>query len=125
MQRDSRAYLNELLDAAAAIQAVTTAVTVETYGSNRLIRSSVEREFFIIGEALKAISQQAPDLFNSIRIPADPWPKQKPPPQNGSAGPPHPSISHRASRPPATPAQLRSRSKLASRPPRAAASASR
>ena len=66
MQRDSRAYLNELLDAAAAIQAVTTAVTAETYGSNRLIRSSVEREFFIIGKALKAISQQAPDLFNRI-----------------------------------------------------------
>ncbi len=66
MQRDSRAYLNDLLDAEAALQMATTAETAETHGSYRLIHPSVEREFFIIGEALKAISQQASDLFNHI-----------------------------------------------------------
>ena len=66
MQRDSRAYLNDIIEAAAAIQAATVGVTIETYSSNRLIRSAVEREFITIGEALRVISQQAPDLFNRI-----------------------------------------------------------
>lgn len=66
MQRDSRAYLNDIIEAAAAIQAATVGVTIETYSSNRLIRSAVEREFITIGEALRVISQQAPNLFNRI-----------------------------------------------------------
>jgi uncharacterized protein with HEPN domain len=66
MQRDPRAYLNDILESAAAIQAATVDVTAETYGSNRIIRSAVEREFIIIGEALRVIFQQAPDLFNRI-----------------------------------------------------------
>ena len=36
MQRDPRAYLNDILEAAAAIQAATVDVTAETYGSNRI-----------------------------------------------------------------------------------------
>ena len=43
MQRDSRAYLRDILEAATAIQAAIVEVTAETYGSNRLIRSAVER----------------------------------------------------------------------------------
>ena len=66
MQRDSRAWLNDIFEAAAAIQAATVGITIETYGSNRLIRSAVEREFIIIGEALRVISRQAPELFNRI-----------------------------------------------------------
>ena len=38
----------------------------ETYVSNRLIRSAVEREFIIIGEALRVISKRAPVLFERI-----------------------------------------------------------
>lgn len=66
MQRDPRAYRNDILESADAIQAATVDVTAETYGSNRIIRSAVEREFIIIGEALRVISQQDPDLFNRI-----------------------------------------------------------
>lgn len=66
MQRDPRAYLNDILEAAAAIEAATLGVNGETYGSNRLIRSAVEREFIIIGEALRVISQRAPELFEQI-----------------------------------------------------------
>jgi len=36
MQRDSRAYLNDILEAA-AIQAATVGITIEAYSSNRLI----------------------------------------------------------------------------------------
>jgi uncharacterized protein with HEPN domain len=36
------------------------------YGNSRLIRSAVERELIIIGEALKLISKRNPQLFAAI-----------------------------------------------------------
>ncbi|QNI79059.1 hypothetical protein SynRS9909_01068 [Synechococcus sp. RS9909] len=36
------------------------------YSQSRLIRSAVEREFIIIGEALKVIAQRDPQLFAVI-----------------------------------------------------------
>ena len=49
MQREPRAYLYDILEASAAIETATVGVNVESYGSNRLIRSAVERWFIIIG----------------------------------------------------------------------------
>ena len=66
MQRDPSAYLNDIIEAAAAIEEATDRLNVETYGQSRLIRSAVEREFIIIGEALKVISRRWPALFASI-----------------------------------------------------------
>ena len=66
MQRDLSAYLNDILEAAAAIQQAITSVDEVIYGQNRLIRSAVEREFIIIGEALKVIAQRDPELFAAI-----------------------------------------------------------
>jgi uncharacterized protein with HEPN domain len=66
MQRDPSAYLIDILEAAAAIQAATEAIDENQYTSTRLIRSSVEREFITIGEALKVIAQRSPQLFASI-----------------------------------------------------------
>jgi uncharacterized protein with HEPN domain len=67
MQRDPCAYLNDILEAASAIQAATLDLDADSYGSSRLIRSAVEREFIIIGEALRVMSQMAPDLSNASR----------------------------------------------------------
>jgi len=53
MQRDPRAYMSDILEAAAAIQEATSTIDEAGYGKSRLIRSAVEREFIIIGEALK------------------------------------------------------------------------
>jgi uncharacterized protein with HEPN domain len=39
---------------------------IEDYLSNRLVRSSVEIEFTIIGEAVLALSYKAPDILESI-----------------------------------------------------------
>ena len=39
MQRDSRAYLTDILDAIAAIQAAVSTLREENYGESRLIRS--------------------------------------------------------------------------------------
>ena len=66
MQRDSSAYLNDILEAASAIQDATAGIDESTYSATRLIRSAVEREFIIIGEALKVIAQRDPQLFAAI-----------------------------------------------------------
>ena len=66
MQRDTRAYLSDILEAAAAIQDATSTIDESAYGKSRLIRSAVEREFIIIGEALKVISQRDPQVFAAI-----------------------------------------------------------
>lgn len=39
---------------------------IDDYLSHRLVGSSVEREFTIIGEAVLALSYKAPDIFESI-----------------------------------------------------------
>ena len=67
MQRDSSAYLNDILEAASAIQDAIAGIDESTYSATRLIRSSVEREFIIIGEALKVIAQRDPQLFAAIQ----------------------------------------------------------
>jgi uncharacterized protein with HEPN domain len=36
------------------------------YGTNRLVRSAVEREFIIVGEAMAALSRLSPQFFGRI-----------------------------------------------------------
>jgi uncharacterized protein with HEPN domain len=66
MPRDTRAYLADILDSCDAIGLAVSGLDVGTYRSNRLVRSSVEREFTIIGEAMAALAHEAPDAFGSI-----------------------------------------------------------
>src|SRR6478609_1410975 len=66
MPRDSLAYLLEIVEACEAIAFAIQGLDVDAYRSNRLIRSSVEREFIIIGEAVSAVSRHAPELFAQL-----------------------------------------------------------
>ena len=66
MTRDPRAYLADVIEAGTAIQDAVSAISFDDYCGSRLIRSAVEREFMIIGEALKQLSQRNPKLFASI-----------------------------------------------------------
>lgn len=66
MYRDPRAYLSDILEAIQAIDSATARFTPEQYETDRLFRSAVEREFIIIGEAMKALSTKAPDVFRQI-----------------------------------------------------------
>ena len=66
MPRDARAYLADIVESCAAIQAATQYMTLQEYRTNRLVRSSVEREFIIIGEAMAALDRAAPQVFRSI-----------------------------------------------------------
>lgn len=58
--------MSDILEAAAAIQDATRTIDETGYSQSRLIRSAVEHEFIIIGEALKVIEQQHPKLFAVI-----------------------------------------------------------
>jgi len=66
MPRDARAYLADILEACDAIVLAVRGLDLAGYRSNRLIRSSVEREFTIIGEAMTALAHFAPEAFASI-----------------------------------------------------------
>lgn len=55
MPRSPRAYLVDVIDACDAIAAALRKVELSRYESDRLIRSAVEREFILIGEALASL----------------------------------------------------------------------
>lgn len=66
MQREPRTYLADILESCDAIDAAVSSMQIDDYLGNRLVRSSVEREFTIIGEAVLALSHKAPDVFAAI-----------------------------------------------------------
>ena len=66
MQRNSRAYLADILEPCDVISTALSGMQIDDYLCNRLVRSSVEREFTIIGEAVLALSHKAPDIFETI-----------------------------------------------------------
>jgi len=66
MPRDARAYLVDIIDSCDAIAHAVRGLDLARYESNRLVRSSVEREFIIIGEAAATLARIAPGVFDSI-----------------------------------------------------------
>lgn len=66
MQHDPRAFLWDVQQAAGAIIQFTAGLDVAGYRANLLVRSAVERQFEIIGEALNRLSKEAPDLANRV-----------------------------------------------------------
>jgi uncharacterized protein with HEPN domain len=66
MARDLSAYLQDVLDACNSIEDVMSGISLDEYRSKRAVRSAVEREFIIIGEALRRVSTLDERLFSSI-----------------------------------------------------------
>ncbi|MEB3332023.1 MAG: HepT-like ribonuclease domain-containing protein [Synechococcaceae cyanobacterium] len=66
MRRDPRAFLSDVIEAGHAILQAVAGIGLDDYCDTRLIRSSVEREFTIIGEALTQLSQRDSELFAQI-----------------------------------------------------------
>jgi uncharacterized protein with HEPN domain len=66
MPRDALASLSDIIESCDAITAALLGVDLDGYQRNRLVRSSVEREFIIIGEAISALSHVAPEVFAAI-----------------------------------------------------------
>jgi uncharacterized protein with HEPN domain len=66
MRHDTKAFLIDVVEAADAILDAVNGISLDDYCSSRLIRSSVEREFIIIGEELTNLSRLNGELFSRI-----------------------------------------------------------
>ena len=67
MQRDPRAFLWDVREAALAIQSFTAGMDAAAYTANEMAQAAVERKFEIIGEALKQLSKL--DAALAARVP--------------------------------------------------------
>lgn len=65
-RRDLRAYLHDIAEACAAIEQGIAGRTFEQYRADRLVRSSMERELGIIGEAMNHALRLDPHLAKHI-----------------------------------------------------------
>lgn len=66
MQRDPRAFLWDVREAATAIQSFTAGMSAEDYAASGLVQAAVERKFEIIGEALNQLSRLDATLASRI-----------------------------------------------------------
>jgi uncharacterized protein with HEPN domain len=66
MRRDHRAYLWDARRAAEAIADFTRGKSYEAFAQDLLLRSAVERQFEIIGEALSQLARSDPDIAEKI-----------------------------------------------------------
>ena len=67
MERDPRAFLWDVQQAVIAIQQFIQGMDATSYADSALVRSAVERQFEIIGEALNRLSKISPDL--ALKVP--------------------------------------------------------
>ncbi len=66
LSREARKYLYDIAEAADYIAQFTAGRTYEEYRNDPMLRSAVERQFEIIGEALNQLLRQEPDLQEKI-----------------------------------------------------------
>ncbi len=66
MARDPSAYLQDVIEACNSTEDVMSGVSLKGYRNKRAVRSAVEREFIIIGEALRRIRTLDETMFSSI-----------------------------------------------------------
>lgn len=60
MRRDGRAYLRDVREAAALIEQFTMGRDLGSYRTDSMLRSAVERQLAIIGEALNQLTTTEP-----------------------------------------------------------------
>ena len=66
MQRDARCYLWDALRAAESAQAFVRGKTYEAFIEDDLLRSAVERQLEIIGEALSQLAKVDPRIAGNV-----------------------------------------------------------
>lgn len=66
MQRDPRVYLSESVRAGELIQQFIDGKTLADYENDALLHSAVERQFEILGEALRQLAVAAPGAVESL-----------------------------------------------------------
>jgi uncharacterized protein with HEPN domain len=60
MQPKTPKLLEDIRDAAAFIREAVQGKTIDDYRADRILRQAIERNFEIIGEAMKRLAQHAP-----------------------------------------------------------------
>ena len=66
MQPEAAKYLFDVQHAAALISRFCEGKTFDQYGADELLKSGVERQFMIIGEALSQLAKLAPDVAERV-----------------------------------------------------------
>lgn len=62
MEHDPKGYVFDILQACKHIQQFTAGKNFDDYRSDILLKSAVERQLTIIGEAINKLRREAPDL---------------------------------------------------------------
>jgi uncharacterized protein with HEPN domain len=71
MQRDAKAYLWDISNAAASIRSFTAGKDLNVYQQDELLRAAVERKFGIVGEALSQLLRYFPHYRDKITLVGD------------------------------------------------------
>jgi uncharacterized protein with HEPN domain len=71
MQREAKAYLWDVANAAASIQEFATGKELGAYLNDEMLRAAVERKFGIIGEALSQLLRLFPEYRDRITLVGD------------------------------------------------------
>jgi uncharacterized protein with HEPN domain len=66
MQRDARKYLFDIQTACRLISEFSEGQTIDSFRNNPLLRSAIERQFQIIGEALQQLFRTYPEVARLI-----------------------------------------------------------
>lgn len=66
MPRDARAWLLDIVSACDLVAEFTAGKSFDDYAANVMLRSAVERQLEIVGEALRAAVRHQPDLAVDI-----------------------------------------------------------
>jgi uncharacterized protein with HEPN domain len=66
MRLESKSLLEDIRLAAELLRAFTAGKSFDDYASDAMLRSAVERQFEIIGEALGRLSRTDPDIADQI-----------------------------------------------------------
>jgi len=66
MERDPKKYLCDMLDRGQFVNQLLSDRTLENLESDRVLRSAVERELMVLGEALYQLHQIAPEVAQQI-----------------------------------------------------------
>lgn len=71
MQREARAYLWDVVSAAASIGSFTQGKSLEIYLADEMLRAAVERKLGIAGEALSQLLRNFPEYRDRITLVSD------------------------------------------------------
>ena len=66
MRRDPKCYLWDIYQAVEAIFEFVSGQTFEDYEQHRMLRSAVEREFVLVGEALNRLAHHSDSVVHEI-----------------------------------------------------------